>query len=138
MNDSENSPLDDEETFALFKQGRTGGVFSFGTREMAERARDFQPTTIEDIVALLALHHMRNEDEIAAYVRGRMARSHVPTCILRSNPFWNPPMGWSFTRSRYRESGVKSATCPWGMQTCYGVPSAMGRPPFSKHSDNAF
>ena len=64
-------PLDDEATFELFQDGRTGGVFSFGTQEMAHQSQAFAPTTVEDIVALLALHHQRKEEDIAAYVRRR-------------------------------------------------------------------
>lgn len=97
--DLQSIPLTDEETFALFQQGRTGGVFSFGTREMANRARDFQPTTIEDIVAFLALHHMRNEDEIAAY--GRRKNGQEPCTYL--HPSLEPILTSTYGLVLYQE-----------------------------------
>ena len=113
--DLQSIPLADEETFALFQQGRTGGVFSFGTREMANRARDFQPTTIEDIVAFLALHHMRNEDEIAAY--GRRKNGQEPCTYL--HPSLEPILKSTYGLVLYQEQ-IQKIGREIGGPTCGG------------------
>ncbi|MBI4481676.1 MAG: DNA polymerase III subunit alpha [Acidobacteria bacterium] len=54
--DLENLPLDDPETYRLFSEGRTTGVFQFESSGMREILRKFKPTKFEELIALNALY----------------------------------------------------------------------------------
>jgi DNA polymerase-3 subunit alpha len=49
-------PLDDPATFALFSRGATSGVFQFESHGMREILRRYQPSRLEDLIALNALY----------------------------------------------------------------------------------
>ena len=49
-------PLDDAETYALFSRGATSGVFQFESHGMREILRRYQPSRLEDLIALNALY----------------------------------------------------------------------------------
>jgi DNA polymerase-3 subunit alpha len=48
--------LDDPATFGLFSRGATSGVFQFESHGMREILRRYQPTRLEDLIALNALY----------------------------------------------------------------------------------
>ncbi len=52
----EEIPLDDAETYALFSRGQTSGVFQFESAGMRDLLRRYQPTRLEDLIALNALY----------------------------------------------------------------------------------
>jgi DNA polymerase-3 subunit alpha len=54
--DIERVPLDDAETFRIFADGRTAGIFQCESRGMREVLRKMKPTTFEDIIAAVALY----------------------------------------------------------------------------------
>jgi len=49
-------PLDDPETYALYSRGATSGVFQFESHGMREILRRYQPSRLEDLIALNALY----------------------------------------------------------------------------------
>ncbi len=49
-------PLDDQETFEVFKSGNTDGVFQFESQGMKELLRNFRPESFRDLIALNALY----------------------------------------------------------------------------------
>jgi DNA polymerase III subunit alpha len=49
-------PLDDRETFDLFKAGNTDGVFQFESPGMKDLLRNFKPEVFRDLIALNALY----------------------------------------------------------------------------------
>lgn len=49
-------PLDDPKTFEIFRRGDTIGVFQCESRGMRGMIKRIQPTTFEDIIAILALY----------------------------------------------------------------------------------
>ena len=49
-------PLDDVATYALFSRGDTTGIFQFESHGMRDILRRYQPTRLEDLTALNALH----------------------------------------------------------------------------------
>lgn len=53
--DIEAIPLDDADTFAIFSQARTNGVFQFESNGMKNVLRQLKPDNFEDIVAVNAL-----------------------------------------------------------------------------------
>lgn len=52
----EGVPLDDLETFRIFCDGRTAGIFQCESRGMREVLRKMKPSTFEDIIAAVALY----------------------------------------------------------------------------------
>ncbi len=52
----EDLPLDDPETYEIFCNGYTSGVFQFESSGMRDILRRYQPTRIEDLIALNALY----------------------------------------------------------------------------------
>jgi DNA polymerase-3 subunit alpha len=52
----EDLPMDDPDTFAVFSNGYTSGVFQFESDGMRDILRRSQPTRIEDLIALNALY----------------------------------------------------------------------------------
>ncbi|KPJ70170.1 hypothetical protein AMJ44_00155 [candidate division WOR-1 bacterium DG_54_3] len=49
-------PLDDQETFQVFKSGNTDGVFQFESQGMKDLLRNFKPESFRDLIALNALY----------------------------------------------------------------------------------
>jgi DNA polymerase-3 subunit alpha len=54
--DLDNLPLDDPETFRLFCEGRTSGIFQFESRGMTDLLRRARPEKFEDLAAFNALY----------------------------------------------------------------------------------
>ncbi len=54
--DLKNIPLDDKETFEVFKSGNTDGVFQFESHGMKDLLRNFKPEIFRDLIALNALY----------------------------------------------------------------------------------
>ena len=48
--------LQDEDTFRLFSEGRTTGIFQFESRGMREILKQLQPSRFEDLIAMNALY----------------------------------------------------------------------------------
>jgi len=61
-------PLDDPETYKLFKAATTVGVFQLESAGMRQILRDMQPDTIEDIIALISLFRPGPMDNIPTYI----------------------------------------------------------------------
>ncbi len=60
-------PLDDPRTFELYAQARTVAVFQVESTGMMDALRRMKPTTIEDIVALVALYRPGPMENIPTY-----------------------------------------------------------------------
>ena len=75
--DIETIPLDDSKTFALLNSGRTTGVFQLESGGMQNLCRQIGLSTIDEIVALIALYRPGPMDWIPDYVRGKKDPSTV-------------------------------------------------------------
>ena len=54
--DLDEIPLDDPETFRIFSEGRTSGIFQFESRGMTDLLRRVKPTRFDELAALNALY----------------------------------------------------------------------------------
>ena len=54
--DIERVSLEDSETFRVFSEGRTAGIFQCESRGMREVLRKMKPSTFEDVIAAVALY----------------------------------------------------------------------------------
>ena len=75
--DIEKIPLDDAKTFALLNSGRTTGVFQLESSGMQNLCRQIGLSSIDEIVALIALYRPGPMEWIPDYVRGKKDPSTV-------------------------------------------------------------
>jgi len=75
--DLEAIPLDDEKTFALLNSGRTTGVFQLESGGMQNLCRQIGLSSIDEIVALIALFRPGPMEWIPDYIRGKRDPSTV-------------------------------------------------------------
>jgi DNA polymerase III subunit alpha len=67
-------PLDDEETYKLFQEGETTGVFQFESSGMKRYLKELKPTEFEDIIAMVALYRPGPMEWIPDYIAGKHGR----------------------------------------------------------------
>ncbi|MEI8143495.1 MAG: DNA polymerase III subunit alpha [Candidatus Berkelbacteria bacterium] len=75
-------PLDNEKTFKLLARGETIGVFQLESEGMRKNIKELQPTTIHDIMAMVALYRPGPMAFIPEYIR----RKHNPASIVYPDP----------------------------------------------------
>jgi DNA polymerase III subunit alpha len=75
--DIEKVPIDDPRTFALLNTGRTTGVFQLESGGMQNLCRQLQVSSIDEIIALIALFRPGPMEWIPDYVRGKKDPSTV-------------------------------------------------------------
>jgi len=69
--DIEQVPMDDAKTFALLNTGRTTGVFQLESGGMQNLCRQLGLSSIDEIIALIALYRPGPMDWIPDYIRGK-------------------------------------------------------------------
>jgi DNA polymerase-3 subunit alpha len=69
--DIEKVPIDDGKTFALLNTGRTTGVFQLESGGMQNLCRQLQLSSIDEIIALIALFRPGPMEWIPDYIRGK-------------------------------------------------------------------
>ena len=72
-------PLDDEEVFRLFCEGRTNGVFQFESRGMKDLLRRAKPSKFEDLAAFNALYRpgALSVGMVDEYIKRKLGRAKV-------------------------------------------------------------
>ncbi|MBX5475798.1 MAG: DNA polymerase III subunit alpha [Clostridia bacterium] len=71
--DIDRIPLDDEATFALLGRGETEGVFQMESPGMRDMLREMQPSSLEDLIAAVALFRPGPMENIPAFIRNKRA-----------------------------------------------------------------
>ena len=66
--DLNNIPIDDEQTFQLYQEGKTTNLFQFQSATMQEHLRALRPTTFEELVALNALYRPGPMGKIPSFI----------------------------------------------------------------------
>jgi DNA polymerase-3 subunit alpha len=77
-----NPPKDDEQTFRLFQEAHTFGVFNFESDEMRRYLKILQPSTFEELIALNTMYRPRIIDCIDGYTK----RKHGLEAITYNHP----------------------------------------------------
>ena len=67
--DIDHIPKDDPETYKLFQEGRTIGVFQFESAGMRKYMKELKPTVIGDLIAMNALYRPGPMDYIPQFIR---------------------------------------------------------------------
>lgn len=97
--DLDRLPLDDPKTFELLGKGDTTGLFQLGGSGMTRYLRELQPTTIFDIMAMVALYRPGPIDSIPEYIR----RKHNPRLIRLLDPRMKDILSQSYGVITYQD-----------------------------------
>ncbi len=97
------APLDDPETFKLFSEGRTVGVFQFESSGMQEYLRKLQPTRIEDLIAMNALYRPGPMSMIDDFIQ----RKKNPGLIKYAHPKLEPILKETYGIIVYQEQVMR-------------------------------
>lgn len=84
--DIERVSLEDKQTYTMMGKGLTDGVFQFESDGMKSVLRQFGPSSIEDLTAILSLYRPGPMDSIPKYIHNR----HNPQDITYSTPLLKP------------------------------------------------
>ncbi len=85
-------PLDDDEAFALLRAGRTAGVFQLEGSGMTRTLIDLQPSSIDDLAAIIALYRPGPMANIAQYI----ATKNDPNEVSYLHPKLEPILGETY------------------------------------------
>lgn len=80
--DIENIPLNDEKTFAMLARGETMGLFQLNGSGMTAFLKQLQPSSIDDINAMVALYRPGPMESIPQYIE----RKHNPQLVTYLDP----------------------------------------------------
>lgn len=79
-------PLDDKKTFAMLSRGDTMGTFQLSGSGMTRYLKELKPTSVDDIMAMVALFRPGPMESIPEYIK----RKHNPRLISYLNPRLKP------------------------------------------------
>jgi DNA polymerase-3 subunit alpha len=72
--DLDEIPLDDPETFRVFAEGRTSGIFQFESRGMTDLVRRFKPSRFDELAALNALYRPGAMTLVDEYIQRKQGK----------------------------------------------------------------
>lgn len=70
-------PLDDPKTFELFQRGDTTGVFQLESAGMRRYLKELNPTTFEDIIAMVALYRPGPMQFIDSFIKRKHGKEKI-------------------------------------------------------------
>ena len=85
--------MNDPEVFAMISEGDTDGVFQLESPGMRSFMRELKPTTLEDIIAGIALYRPGPMDSIPRYVASKRDSSKVTYMHPKLEPILNVTYG---------------------------------------------
>jgi DNA polymerase-3 subunit alpha len=106
--DIETLALEDPETFKLFGQAKTGGVFQFESGGMQDILRKMKPDTFEDLIALNALY--RPGPIQSGMIDDFISRRHGRTKVTYDHPKLEPVLAPTYGVIVYQEQVMKIAS----------------------------
>jgi DNA polymerase-3 subunit alpha len=86
-------PHDDKETYKLFQDGETTGVFQFESSGMKRYLKELKPTVFEDIIAMGALYRPGPMEWIPDYIAGKHGRKKVKYLHPKLKPILDKTYG---------------------------------------------
>jgi len=101
----ENIPLDDKATYRLLQKGETVGVFQLESSGMQRYLKQLKPTTLEDIIAMVALYRPGPIQFIDDYIAGK----HKKKKVEYLHPKLKPILEKTFAIPVYQEQIMKIA-----------------------------
>ena len=92
-------PLDDKKTYKLLAKGETMGLFQLSGSGMTRYLKDLKPTTIHDIMAMVALFRPGPMNNIPEFIR----RKHNSRLITYADPRLKPILERSYGILTYQD-----------------------------------
>ena len=103
--DIEKVTFEDEITFQLLNEARTVGVFQLESSGMQSLCRQFNISTIDEIIALIALYRPGPMDLIPDYIRGK----NDPSTIKTAHPLLDDICAETYGIMVYQEQVMEAA-----------------------------
>lgn len=107
-------PLDDKETFKLLSDGETIGIFQLESTGMRRYIKELQPTTLFDLMAMVALFRPGPMQVIPEFI----ARKHNPELIKYPDPKLKEVLKESYGLITYQDdvllTAITLAGYSWG------------------------
>ena len=75
--DLDKIPIDDEQTYKLYQEGRTIGTFQFESAGMQKYLRELKPTVFEDLIAMNALYRPGPMDYIPSFIARKNGKEEI-------------------------------------------------------------
>lgn len=97
--DLNNLPLDDKKTYALLARGETMGLFQLSGTGITRYLKELRPSTIYDIMAMVALFRPGPMNSIPEYIR----RKHNPKLVTYADPRLKNIMDRSYGIMTYQD-----------------------------------
>ncbi len=98
-------PLDDARTFQMLADGETTGTFQLNGSGMTRYLKELKPTSIHDIMAMVALFRPGPMDSIPEYIR----RKHDPSLVTYLDPRLKPILEKSYGILTYQDDVLLTA-----------------------------
>lgn len=112
--DLQTIPLDDKKTYAMLSKGETTGVFQLESSGMRRYIKDLKPTTIFDLMAMVALFRPGPMQVIPEFI----SRKHDPTRITYPDPRLKEVLSQSYGILCYQDdvlfTAITLAGYSWG------------------------
>ncbi len=100
-----NLPLDDTKTFEMLSRGETMGTFQLGGSGMTRWLKELKPSTIDDIMAMVALYRPGPMESIPEYIK----RKHHPEFVKFLDPRLKDILEASFGLLVYQDDVMLTA-----------------------------
>lgn len=114
MVDMTSIPLDDRGTYSLLSKGETTGIFQLESSGMRRYIKELKPTSIFDLMAMVALYRPGPMQVIPEFV----ARKHDPTRITYPHPTLESVLKQSYGIIAYQDdvllTAITLAGYSWG------------------------
>lgn len=98
-------PLDDKQTYDLLSSGETTGIFQLESAGMRRHIRELKPTTIFDLMAMVALYRPGPMQNIPDFI----ARKHNPSLIKYPDPRLKDVLSQSYGIIAYQDDVLLTA-----------------------------
>ncbi|PIP29953.1 DNA polymerase III subunit alpha [Candidatus Jorgensenbacteria bacterium CG23_combo_of_CG06-09_8_20_14_all_54_14] len=86
-------PLDDTATFKLLQRGETTGIFQLEGQGMTRNLKELKPTTLEDIIAIIALYRPGPIELIPHYIKRKFGKEQITYLHPRLEPILKKTYG---------------------------------------------
>jgi DNA polymerase-3 subunit alpha len=103
--DIRNIPLDDAKTYKMLSEGETIGLFQLNGAGMTRYLKELKPSSIHDIMAMVALFRPGPMDSIPEYIR----RKHDPSLVTYLDPRLKEILDKSYGIMTYQDDVLLTA-----------------------------
>ena len=112
--DIDKIPLDDPKVFKMLSRGETIGVFQMASSGMTSAIKDLKPTTVDDLMAIVALYRPGPMEVIPEYIK----RKEKPALIKYPDPRLKDDLKASYGLLVYQDdvliTAIRLAGYDWG------------------------